>query len=325
MDFAALSFTAFSIFGIFGNVVSILALSRSKRLRNATTAFIINLCAADLLLCMFSMPMSALSFFERRWNYGESLCILFPLLRYSNGAVSLESIIAIAVNRYVLVVYPNLYQKIYTATKVFLMIAAIWVLTLITLLFPLLQLWGMFGYDPRVGTCTILPLNGKSPKTFYYILGFVLPSVIFVFCYSKIYCVVHRASEALRKNSLPMKEMNTVSFSKTTCCFNKRYRHAEESGEKRERKDLRILKVLIVLFLSFVFTFLPVSLVKIFKKEDDFPILNIFGYLGIYLSSIINPVIYIVMSREYRRAYSELFAGEQASNSSISSRRPNTT
>lgn len=67
-------------------------------------------------------------------------------------------------------------------------------------------------------------------------------------------------------------------------------------------KDRRLLKMILVIFLSFVACYLPITLVKTFSKDDD-PVLNILGLLLIYLTTCINPIIYVVMSSEYRQAY----------------------
>ncbi|KFM79793.1 G-protein coupled receptor moody, partial [Stegodyphus mimosarum] len=64
---------------------------------------------------------------------------------------------------------------------------------------------------------------------------------------------------------------------------------------------------MLVLFFTFIVCYVPVSFVKIFKKENAFPYLNVFGYLGVFFSSIINPVIYAAFSEEYKAAYKDLF------------------
>ncbi|KFM61677.1 G-protein coupled receptor moody, partial [Stegodyphus mimosarum] len=306
MDFAAACFIAFAVIGVTGNFISIVALSKCKRLRNATTAFIVNLCVADFLFCSFSMPLTALTFLERDWNYGDVLCKLFPLVRYSNGAVSLFSVIAITVNRYILVVHPNLYRDMYKARNIAIMISFIWISALVLLLFPLIEVWGRFGFDPKVGTCSILKLNGKSPKMFLYITAFGLPSLVFVICYARIYWVVRKASKQVRESChRDMISEDTVTFSSKKIFIRKIHRHSEmtkrNSSWKRDKKELRVLKVMMVIFITFVLCYFPVSFVKIFKKEDDLPFLNVIGYLGVYFSNIVNPIIYVVISKEYRR------------------------
>lgn len=307
--FGAICFVFFAIVGVFGNFISILALSRCKRLRNATTAFIVNLCIADLLFCSFSMPLSALTFIEKKWLYGDVLCKLFPLVRYSNGAVSLFSVIAITLNRYILIVHPKVYPLVYTKRNMAIMISLIWFFSILFLLPPLLGVWGKLGYDPDVGTCTILTEDGKSPKMIIYIIAFGLPSIVFPICYIRIYFVVRKASKKTRRRDDRIVS-STISFSSRKRLFSKSYRHSEmrESYVRhRTKNELRVLRVMLVVFIFFIVCYFPVSFVKIFHKENKLHIFNVLGYLGVYFSNIVNPIIYIVMSREYRTAYKDLF------------------
>lgn len=68
-------------------------------------------------------------------------------------------------------------------------------------------------------------------------------------------------------------------------------------------KDRRLLKMILVIFVSFVICYLPITLTKIWKSANDNNIFNIAGYLLVYLTTCINPIIYVLMSSEYRQAY----------------------
>lgn len=68
-------------------------------------------------------------------------------------------------------------------------------------------------------------------------------------------------------------------------------------------KDRRLLKMILVIFVSFVICYLPITLTKIWKGANDNHIFNISGYLLVYLTTCINPIIYVMMSSEYRQAY----------------------
>lgn len=68
-------------------------------------------------------------------------------------------------------------------------------------------------------------------------------------------------------------------------------------------KDRRLLKMILVIFLSFVICYLPITTTKIVRKFHDIHVLHIMGYILIYLTTCINPIIYVVMSSEYRQAY----------------------
>lgn len=68
-------------------------------------------------------------------------------------------------------------------------------------------------------------------------------------------------------------------------------------------KDRRLLKMILVIFISFLTCYLPITLTKIFRSLSNIHTLNIMGYLLVYLTTSINPIIYVVMSSEYRQAY----------------------
>ncbi|XP_054088412.1 G-protein coupled receptor moody isoform X2 [Zeugodacus cucurbitae] len=72
---------------------------------------------------------------------------------------------------------------------------------------------------------------------------------------------------------------------------------------RMSQKDRRLLKMILVIFISFLFCHLPITVTKLWKSTTDLHIVNISGYLLIYLTTCINPIIYVMMSSEYRQAY----------------------
>ncbi|GFT20101.1 g-protein coupled receptor moody [Nephila pilipes] len=262
MDFAAVCFFVFAVIGVFGNTVSILALSKSQKLRNATTAFIVNLCVADLVFSGFSMPLSGLTFLERDWNYGDALCKLSTLVRYSNLAISLFSVIAIAINRYILIIHPSLYREMYKARNIAIMIGLIWISGTALLLFPLFEVWGKFGFDrkAKLATCTIMRLNGRSPKSAIFITSFVLPSVVFLVCYSRIYWVVHKTALKVNEEKINFRTIrNFAFFCRSKCCYRKNHRHSVNENVntslKRSRQELQVLKMMMIIYITFFYAF----------------------------------------------------------------------
>ena len=65
---------------------------------------------------------------------------------------------------------------------------------------------------------------------------------------------------------------------------------------KMSAKDRRLLKMILVIFISFLICYLPITLAKVFPAVSDVHFLFIFSYLFVYLTTCINPVIYVVMS-----------------------------
>ncbi|XP_076060210.1 uncharacterized protein LOC143036571 [Oratosquilla oratoria] len=196
LDFAVFCCLLFLLIGVPGNLVTIIALLKCKKVHNATAVFILNLTASDLLFGVVNLPLAASLFRHRAWVHTHALCVLFPLLRYGLLAVSLFSVLAIAINRYVMIAHPRLYPRLYTRSLLALMVLGTWVGAFGALLPTLLGIWGRFDLDTRIGSCTILPSrNGNSPKEFLFLFAFVLPCVSICVCYARIFYIVHKADK----------------------------------------------------------------------------------------------------------------------------------
>uniref|UniRef100_A0A2M3ZMC0 Putative g-protein coupled receptor moody n=1 Tax=Anopheles braziliensis TaxID=58242 RepID=A0A2M3ZMC0_9DIPT len=61
--------------------------------------------------------------------------------------------------------------------------------------------------------------------------------------------------------------------------------------------------MVLAIFLSFVMCYLPITISKIVDKNVSAPVLHIIGYIMLYLSACINPIIYVIMNKQYRQAY----------------------
>lgn len=78
------------------------------------------------------------------------------------------------------------------------------------------------------------------------------------------------------------------------------------------RKDKKLLTMIVAIISAFLLCHLPITLTKtIFQEFSSHPYSNIAGYMLIYLTTCINPIIYVVMSSEYRQAYKSVLKFER--------------
>ena len=73
--------------------------------------------------------------------------------------------------------------------------------------------------------------------------------------------------------------------------------------EDGKRSEWRITKMVLAIFLSFLACYLPITFIKVVDKNVDYPTAHICGYLFLYLSACLNPIIYVIMNKQYRQAY----------------------
>ncbi|XP_070853467.1 G-protein coupled receptor moody isoform X2 [Drosophila suzukii] len=205
----------FIIVGVPGNLLTIVALSRGRQTRNSTAIFIINLSCSDLLFGCFNLPLAASTFMERAWTHSDLLCRLFPMLRYGLLAVSLLSVSLITINRYIIIAHPRQYPRIYQRRYLALMVAGTWVMTFSIMIPTWRGVWGIFGLDASIGSCSILhDQYGRSPKEFLFIAAFMVPCICIVICYARIFLLVRQA--AIRAGTAGKSNVSDVTPSSTT-------------------------------------------------------------------------------------------------------------
>lgn len=101
------AYTVLILTGATGNGLVCLAVARRPKMRTARNLLIVNLAAADLLLCLFTMPFSLVEIALKFWPLGGITCKLVAGLQATSVFVSTLSITAIAIDRYLVIVYPT--------------------------------------------------------------------------------------------------------------------------------------------------------------------------------------------------------------------------
>lgn len=166
--------------------------------------------------------------------------------------------------------------------------------------FPLVGLWGKLGYVADTFSCTILKKHGKSPKTFIFLVGFLLPCFIIILSYSCIFNTV-------RKQHAKLNKFDTTPATKSKLKF------------FRNKNDLRLTIMMLVIFLAFMMCFLPLMVVNVFDEKAKYPFAHVMASVSAWSSAVINPIIYAVGSSQYRNAYKNLFVKIKTWKSSNSS------
>ena len=69
------------LLAVIGNLLVILTLIQSRRMRTITNVFLLNLAISDLLLGIFCMPFTLIGMLLRDFIFGEVMCKLLPYLQ----------------------------------------------------------------------------------------------------------------------------------------------------------------------------------------------------------------------------------------------------
>ncbi|XP_052823799.1 prolactin-releasing peptide receptor-like [Octopus bimaculoides] len=94
------------LIGIFGNITIALIIMTNKQFHSVTNIFIANLAISDIGMCIFNLPFQLHYQLSDNWVFGNIMCTVFN----SSFAIpiydSTMCILMIAIDRYILIVYP---------------------------------------------------------------------------------------------------------------------------------------------------------------------------------------------------------------------------
>lgn len=138
-----------------GNVLTILAIAWSRKLRNViSNYFILNLAISDLLVGV-TLPYHLAFYVDHTLHRNKTVCISrFVIISLACGG-SICNLIAIAIDRYVAIVHPLSYNAYATKKRVMLIIAISWTCVAGVSSIPIC--WNCFDTSQTCELDTILP------------------------------------------------------------------------------------------------------------------------------------------------------------------------
>ena len=206
--FAGAMAILFTIVGVVGNLLTIIALLRNSSLRKRTTTkFIVSLAISDLLFCSINTLCNAI-LFNRVTLYELEICKLLTFFFYANGAVSLFNLVLITFNQYILICHSDKYHKIFTNSNICLMILFIYGYAYGMMALPFSGVWGdlkPMSHKPYFCTISSKNENESNPKTFFFLMAFLIPLFNITLCYCAIYRKMRNAQMEVA-NYLPNME-----------------------------------------------------------------------------------------------------------------------
>ncbi|XP_031784361.1 octopamine receptor Oamb isoform X2 [Nasonia vitripennis] len=148
---------------VLGNVLVILAVYNSIKLRNVTNMFIVSLAMADLMVGIAVLPFSATWEVFKVWIFGDIWCSIWLAVDVWMCTASILNLCAISLDRYLAVTRPVKYPQIMSPKRARLLVAVVWVLSFI-ICFPPLVGWKDQKDDELEGNITF-PENGPFNTT----------------------------------------------------------------------------------------------------------------------------------------------------------------
>ncbi|VDO37943.1 unnamed protein product [Haemonchus placei] len=295
---------------ILGNLLVVVTVYCDRKLRlQRQNWLIISLALADLLVGLLVMPLTLIYEIIGEWKMGNVLCEMWLALDVLFVTASILHICAISLDRYFSVTSPLTYPSKRTPTRMFVYIGVAWVVSLLICLPPI------FGWRPerRPGECAVSTDVGY---VLYSSLGsFYIPVIILVLVYARIYSITIKHSRQRLKET----ERRDQTLSLLTAKPSRYFELSNWNCLKRIQTEMtrNIMQTRFIHIFSFgllvsehrlyleldLYSFLiqfVMYVIGAFGYEAPAVVFKFFFWLG-YCNSGINPVIYTVFNREFKR------------------------
>ncbi|XP_004686032.1 PREDICTED: melatonin-related receptor [Condylura cristata] len=268
---------------LIGNSMVILAVTKSKKLRNSGNIFVVSLSAADMLVAIYPYPLMLRAMAVGGWDLSQLQCQLVGFITGLSVVGSIFNIVAIAINRYCYMCHSLQYERIFSVRNTCIYLVITWVMAVLAVV-PNLYI-GTIEYDPRTYTCIFNYLNNPIFAVTIVCIHFVLPLLIVGFCYVRIWTRVLAARGP-----------------------------AAGQNPDNQLAEVRNFLTMFVIFLLFAVCWCPINvltvLVAVSPKELAGKIptwLYLAAYFLAYFNSCLNAVVYGLLNENFRREYWVIF------------------
>ncbi|KAI4895782.1 hypothetical protein NFI96_005848, partial [Prochilodus magdalenae] len=175
--------------GVLGNslVITVLARRKPGQQRSTTNVFILNLSIADLSYLLFCIPFQSTVYMLPTWVLGEFICKFIHYFFTVSMLVSIFTLSAMSVDRYVAIVHCRKSSSIRVVRHALLGVAVIWVLSL-AMAAPVAHHQSIVESKDNSTFCwEVWPDNNRRKiyVVFTFVFGYLLPLILISFCYAK--------------------------------------------------------------------------------------------------------------------------------------------
>ena len=287
------------LISILNNFLVVYVVNKDSRLKCVTNIFILNLALTDIFMATLYMPFWVISLHSGTWIFSEKWCQLSAAILSTLAATSHLTMGLIAFNRYVRVVKPAMYSRLFPSNRMARFYCAlVWIASILVATPPLYG-WGKIAYHPFFAICIF------SWKIQHISYGIVFMAVLvngntiaIFYSYYKIYKILKESTQNLNA-------------------------HNAEDGaalSERRRTDIKLLKTSFAVVCTFVVTMTPGSVLVICETAGCL-IPRTISLAAIYLmftSSLVNPIIYGLMNPQFQAAFKRALRFGRCGNNQIS-------
>lgn len=304
-----------ALFGVVGNVLVTVVICQMGKKKKPADFYLLNLAIADLGFLLFTFPLGLIK--EKlplNWPLGEFSCLyLYPIPEIFHGS-SVWCITIIAIHRYLKIVTlkPKRDNRKTSLRNSKIIVGFVWVISFFVFCLPLHFVVQHHELSNGLASCgTVWPSWDRSwilPRLYAGLMTFfsyILPLFLIALTYIRIGRKINCSSKFIKDmkiehSVISSDDSKVVSFSKMEL--------------QRLHQNRRIKKILTPVVVVFAITMLPLSMLRI--ASIWWPVIATQAYykhllfivvVFVEINSSSNPLIYSLVSKDFRKRLKELF------------------
>ncbi|XP_067855135.1 rhodopsin [Heptranchias perlo] len=260
------------------NFLTLFVTIQHKKLRQPLNYILLNLAVSNLFMVIFGFTTTIVSSMNGYFVFGSTACSVEGFFATLGGEVSLWCLVVLAIERYVVVCKPMANFR-FGSQHAIMGVAFTWVMALACSVPPLV---GWSRYIPEGIQCacgvdyyTMKPgLNNESFVLYMFSVHFLTPMTIIFFCYGRLVCTVKEAAAQ------------------------------QQESESTQRAEREVSRMVILMVIAFIVCWVPYASVAFYiflNQGSEFgPIFMTFPSFFAKSSALYNPLIYILMNKQFR-------------------------
>ncbi|XP_034017383.1 galanin receptor type 1-like [Thalassophryne amazonica] len=270
--------------GVLGNALVIIVLARSKpgQPRSSSNTFILNLSVADLSYLLFCVPFQSTIYMLPTWVLGEFICKFIHYFFTVSMLVSIFTLSAMSVDRYVAIVHARKSSWIRVGRHAALGVLLIWIASL-AMAAPVAHYQRIVRTEDNHTFCwEDWPDHQRKVYVMCtFVFGYLLPLTLISVCYAKVLNHLH-----------------------------KKLKNTSRKSELAKKKTAQTILVVVVVF---CLSWLPHHIVHLWVEFGSFPlnqasfVFRMVAHCLAYSNSSVNPIIYAFLSENFRNSYKQVF------------------
>ncbi|XP_058062112.1 5-hydroxytryptamine receptor 1-like [Anopheles bellator] len=321
---------------VIGNMLVCVAVCLVRKLRRPCNYLLVSLAISDLCVALLVMPPALLYEVLEEWRFGEVFCDIWVAFDVLSCTASILNLCAISVDRYWAITKPLEYGVKRTPRRMIACIVLVWLAAACISLPPLLIL----GNEHQINGQPACSVCQNFFYQIYATLGsFYIPLAVMLFVYCQIFRAARRivmeekraqkrlesaingatlVQQQQQKKVLPFTGnhqtggaergktiLGTRAPSTTTTTTSSPQHKRLRFQLAKERKASTTLGIIMSAFTICWLPFFILALVRPFMKDDHRTLSSFFLWLG-YANSLLNPIIYATLNRDFRKPFQEI-------------------